>query len=94
MPEKVDHDIQENELAKKEIQIQKLLKEIEDKRKEAFKAKKDKQHYMQALSRSKSVASELAYNEEQTRHHLIDSMLRSAGWDVKAELPKKPHIII
>ena len=85
IPEKIDQDLQSQKLAEKEIEIQKLLKEIEEKRKEAFQAKKDKEHYLQVLSRSQSVASELEYNEEQTRHHLIDSMLRSAKWDVRKD---------
>ena len=40
IPEKIDQDLQSQKLAEKEIEIQKLLKEIEEKRKRGFPSQK------------------------------------------------------
>ena len=71
-----------SELVKKEIKIQKLLEEIEEKKKEDFKKLREKQELAAIQTRTQNVANELNFNEEQTRYNLIDNMLRNAGWTV------------
>lgn len=85
LPNKTGQESQKSELVKKEIQIQKLLEEIEEVKKENFKKKRKAQEIAAIRTRTKKVANELNYNEEQTRHNLIDNMLRNAGWTVNAD---------
>ena len=82
-PEKIEEGKSKAELAKQEVTIQRLLQELEEHRNEAYKQKRSKDHYKQLLNRAKETADQLQFNEEQTRLHLIDSLLKSAGWDVK-----------
>ena len=74
-----------SELVKKEIKIQKLLEEIEEKKKENFKKLREKQELAAIQTRTQNVANELNFNEEQTRYNLIDNMLRNAGWTVNED---------
>ncbi len=76
---------QEERSAQTEIKIQGLLKELQKQRDELYTTKKEKGHYQQLLARAKSVVNTLQFNEEQTRYNLIDSLLISAGWDVKPD---------
>lgn len=82
-PVKIDEKDSKAELARQEAAIQRLLQELEEQRKETYKQKRNKDHYKQLLTRAKETADQLEFNEEQTRFHLIDSLLQSAGWDVK-----------
>jgi type I restriction enzyme R subunit len=83
MPDEIDEEKSKVDSANQEVKIQKLLAELEEQRKEAYKQKRSKDHYKQILSRAKETANQLQFNEEQTRFHLIDSLLISAGWEVK-----------
>ena len=82
IPNKINQESHKSELVKKEIQIQKLLEEIEKVRKENFKKKREAQEIAAIRTRTKKVANQLNFNEEQTRYNLIDNMLRGAGWSV------------
>ena len=85
LPKVSNKESQKSELVKKEIQIQKLLEEIEQKKKDDFKKIREKQELDAIATRTREVTNELNYNEEQTRYNLIDNMLRNAGWTVNAD---------
>ena len=92
LPEKAPTEDRDNQLAQKEIAIQKLLKEIYENKSTFIQEKRGKQHYKDIASRSKSVANQLQFNEEQTRFKLIDSMLKTSGWDVKPNKENSPTV--
>ena len=71
-----------SELVRQETAIHKLLQELQEKRKETHKQKRSKDHYKELLNRAKETSDQLQFNEEQTRFHLIDSLLTATGWDV------------
>ncbi len=71
-------------LAAQEAQMERLLTELEQARARAEIASKTAQELQAIVVTGRRVASELAFNEAETRKYLVDSMLASAGWEVAA----------
>jgi len=69
-----------------EDKMQQLLDELETVRKEAKVAKASKEELKAKIKAAQTSVSVLDFNEEQTRKHLIDTMLAEAGWNVGAGL--------
>lgn len=89
-------------LAAQEVEMQRLLAELEATRAAAQTAQATSADLQQALARGQAAADELNFDETTTRRRLIDEMLVSAGWDVgrsarntatvaqELELPNQP----
>lgn len=69
-------------LAKQEAQTEQLLKELDAERKKARTAEATTEELQAAIAAGRKSAQTLQFNEETTRHRLIDSELVSAGWNV------------
>ena len=69
-------------LAKQETQTEQLLKELDAERKKARTAEATTEELQAAIAAGRRSVQTLQFNEETTRHRLIDSELVSAGWNV------------
>jgi len=65
-----------------EDKMQQLLDELEIVRKESIVAKASEEELKAKIKAAQSSVSVLDFNEEQTRKHLIDTMLAEAGWNI------------
>ncbi len=70
------------QLAMQEIQMKKLLQELESARSKAVMAEKTVEEQKVILSQANQAAQVLQFNEDTTRQLIIDQMLVQAGWDV------------
>lgn len=71
-------------LADQEAELQKVLADLEATRSKAKIAEETAAQLQAAQVHGQQVADVLAFNEATTRHHLIDTMLVSSGWEVGA----------
>ena len=71
-------------LAAQEGQMNKLLGELGSARAQAEAAERSAQELQLIVEAGQQAASELSFNEADTRKYLVDTMLVSAGWDVGA----------
>lgn len=71
-------------LAAQEAQMEKLLSELDAARAKAEAAEKSAKELQVIVESGEQAASELSFNEADTRKFLVDTMLVSAGWDVGA----------
>ncbi len=69
-------------LAAQELQMQQLLRELEETRLAAETAEKTLEEQKQILAKANRSASVLQFDEAATRQLLIDQMLVQAGWNV------------
>ncbi len=69
-------------LASQEAQMQKLLEELEQARREAATAQKTLEEQRTILARANQAADVLQFDEKTTRALLIDQLLVQAGWNV------------
>ncbi|MFH1614291.1 MAG: DEAD/DEAH box helicase family protein [Planctomycetota bacterium] len=65
-----------------EEKMQQLLDELEAIRREAKVAKASEEELKVKIQRAQTTLNVLNFNEEETRKHLIDTMLVEAGWNV------------
>ena len=79
LPPKMDTD-HAGALAAKEGELQRILELLEEERKKAEKAEMEAQALKESAGRA---ASELHFNETETRKRLIDLQLSQAGWKVE-----------
>ncbi len=77
--------IAEETIAAQEAQLQRVLEELEQTRKEASALAKSNAELKLVKNESQKAADSLSFNEEQTRKILIDEALRDAGWNVDAK---------
>lgn len=70
-------------LAAQEAQMQQLLDDLRETRSQATVARATAAELQQALELAQRSADVLHFSEEETRKHLIDSMLISAGWELE-----------
>ncbi len=69
-------------VAAQELQMQQLLRELEETRLAAETAEKTIEEQKQILAQANRSVSVLQFDEAATRQHLIDQMLVQAGWNV------------
>jgi len=69
-------------LADQEMQMQDLLRELEEARQKAETAEKTLAEQQNIFARTNQAASSLDFDEKTTRDRLIDLLLVQAGWDV------------
>jgi len=72
-------------LAAQEARLQELLDKLESERVQKKVAEKKADEIQRLAQAGKSAADELEFDEETTRHRLIDSMLIDAGWNLASD---------
>jgi len=69
-------------LSAQEAQIERLLAQLDAARAKADAAEKTADELQLIIQSGRKAASQLSFNEAETRKHLVDTMLVSAGWDL------------
>lgn len=69
-------------LAAREAEMERLLEQLEEERRNAAEARKTTEELQAILAAGSAAAKELSFNEAETRKYLVDTMLADAGWDL------------